>query len=380
MALQPFAAQLPRDPAPLLMIEPAPDGPGYIARALERCAESGASDLLLHVGSVPHVRIDGSLQRWTTQADQAPLAAELLERVLAEVLDQAQLLQLSVDGELRCVYQTPDKTLRARVHAYSSELGLNAAFRLLPREVPSAESLGLSAALRSLRDFPRGLCICSGPSGSGKTTTLAAIAQHLATQRALHVVSLESPLELQASGGLGLFEQREIGRHVGGYVEGIEWAVGQAADVIVVADLLVPGALAASLHASRAGCLVLAGVRATSSQKALANILAAQSQLAMDRVRMEVAHTLRLLLHQRLVPKADGRGRVAAFEQIVYTPQFAQLIRDDQLQQLPAMLAASKSAGMVSLDDALDELTRAGGVTAAASAAAARKGAHFRGV
>jgi len=375
MALQPFAARVPRDLAPL--IEPAQDGPGYIVRALERCAQSGASDLLLHVGSVPHLRIDGGLQRWTTQPGQPPLAAASLESVLSEVLDEAQLLQLSVDGELRCVYETPDKALRARVQAYSSELGLNAAFRVLPREVPSAESLGLSAALRSLRDFPRGLCICSGPAGSGKTTTLAAIAQHLATQRALHVVSLESPLELRAAGGLGLFEQREIGRHVGGYVEGIEWAVGQAADVIVVADLLMPGALAASLHASRAGCLVLAGVRATSSQKALASILA-QSQLDMDRVRMEVAHALRLLLHQRLVPKADGHGRVAAFEQIVYTPQLAQLIRDDQLQQLAAVLAASKSAGMVSLDGALDELKRAGSVTAVAATAAARRGAHFR--
>jgi twitching motility protein PilT len=93
---------------------------------------------------------------------------------------------------------------------------------------------------------------------------------------------------------------------------------------------------------------------------------------------MEVAHALRLLLQQRLVPKADGHGRVAAFEQLVHTAQLAQLIRDDQLQQLPAVLAASKSAGMVSLDDALDELTKNGSVTAAAAHAAARRGAHFR--
>src|SRR5262249_34948494 len=146
-------------------------------------------------------------------------------------------LQMQVDGELRFVYDLPGVG-RARGHAYQSELGLNLVLRLLAREVLAPERLGLGAAMRALREAPHGLCVCSGPAGSGKTTSLFALTRALTAERALHVVSLENPIELQHGGALGLIEQREVGRHVSGFADGIDWALRQSADVIVVADLL----------------------------------------------------------------------------------------------------------------------------------------------
>lgn len=352
---------------------PPYDAPGYIARALEICISAGASDLLLHAEAVPWVRVDGSLRAWT---HQQPLAAEQLDQMLLEILDEAQLLQLSVDGEQTCIIELPTGQ-RIRTHAYASERGANLVLHVLPHEVAAPETLGLQSALRALRDMPVGICVCSGPAGAGRTTTLWSLTQALASDRALHVVSLESPIEIAFSAGLGLYDQREIGKHVASYAEGIDWAVKQAADVIVVADLSAPKALAASLRASRAGCLVLGGVRASSSQKALSTLLN-QPDLEPELARHELSHSLRLLLHQRLVPLAKGTGRTAAFEQLVNTGPITQLIRDDQLQQLPAVLAASKSAGMVSLDDALDDLVRLDHITLAAACTAARSGARFQ--
>jgi twitching motility protein PilT len=353
------------------------DAPQYVERALELCVQAGGSDVLLHPGSAPCLRIDGQLRRL---AAQQPLAAASIERFLNEILSEDQRMQLALDSELRSVCELPNG-LRARAHVYLSELGWNLVLHTLTREVPVPERLGLGGVLRTLRDAPRGLCICSGPSGAGRTTTLWALAHALASERALHVVSLEGPTEMIFADRIGLFEQREVGRHVASYEDGVDWAAAQAADVIIVADLLAPGTLAACLRASRAGCLVLAGMRAGSSQKALSS-LNNQPPVEAGYVRTELAHALRLLLHQRLVAKASGPGRVVAVEQVVNTPQVAQLIRDDQLQQLTATLAAAKNAGTISLEDALDELVRSATITSevrTAAVAAARGGARMHG-
>ncbi|MEY4577860.1 MAG: hypothetical protein RL701_2563 [Pseudomonadota bacterium] len=353
------------------------DAPQYVERALELCVQAGGSDVLLHPGSPPCLRIDGQLRPWNAQQ---PLAAASTERYLSEILSEEQRMQLSLDTEMHHVSELPNG-LRVRSHVYLSELGWNLVLRTLTREMPVPERLGLGAVVRALRDAPRGLCICSGPSGAGKTTTLWALAHALASERALHVVSLEGPTEMVFADGIGLFEQREVGRHVASYADGIAWAAAQAADVIVVADLLAPEALAACLRASRAGCLVLAGMRASSSQKALTRLLN-QPSLAVEPVRTELAHALRLLLHQRLVPRANVPGRVAGIEQVVNTPQVAQLIRDDQLQQLTATLAASKNAGTISLEDALEDLVRSATITSevrTTTLAAARSGARLHG-
>lgn len=358
------------------MKAPPLDTPHYIDRAIELCQEFGASDLHLHAGAAASVRVDGKL--WALTGEQR-FSADDTERILAEILDDASQLQLQlqVDGELRFVYELHGG-LRARAHVYTSELGQNLVMRLLPREVLPPERLGLGPAMRTLREAPYGLCVCSGPAGSGKTTSLYAMARALAQERALHVVSIENPIEIVHEASLGVIEQREIGPHVSSLAGGIAWALRQNADVIVVSDLLAEGALSAALQACRARCLVLGGVRASSTAAALVKLMNA-GRGDPDQQRGDLAQGLRLLLQQRLLPKARMHGRVAVVEQLVNTPQVAQLIRDDKLQQLPAVMGASKQAGTTALDDALDELVRVGTITPEAARTVARRSERFKG-
>ncbi|HEX4353589.1 MAG TPA: ATPase, T2SS/T4P/T4SS family, partial [Polyangiales bacterium] len=193
-----------------------------------------------------------------------------------------------------------------------------------------------------------------------------------------HIVSLEDPIEIVHESGLGLIEQREIGRHADGYAGAIRLAQLQAADVIVIADLAAEGALAAALSAARGHVIVLGGLRASSAAHALTRLLQVDEVRDAERVRHELAHTIRAVMHQRLLPRAKGEGRVVAFECLINTPQVGQLVREDKLQQLTAAMSAGRNLGMILLDDALDELLRAGTITSDAARRAAHRRERFK--
>jgi twitching motility protein PilT len=214
-----------------------------------------------------------------------------------------------------------------------------------------------------LSDKPWGLAICSGPAGSGVTTTQWSLAQALCAERARHIVTLENPIELNVQCGVGVFEQREVSRHVESYAEGIRWALAEGADVVVVADLLAPGAFEASLQAARARCLVLGGMRAGSSFAALRRLLC-DAQGDPEIIRRELADGLRLLMHQRLVPRREPPGRVAAYELVRGSSRVTQHLRKAELLQLAAALEGPQSEELVTLRDALNELVSAAVISA----------------
>jgi twitching motility protein PilT len=354
---------------------PALDTPRYLDGALDVAVESGASDLHLHSGAQLCMRVDGKLVPLT---GGVPIARDVAERVIAEVLDESQRMQLALEGELRFSYEL-DGVGRFRAHAYIQERGTDIVFRISPSQLASADKLGLSAIVRAIREQPAGLCVCSGPAGAGKTTTLAALTQTLLGDRARHVVSVERPIEIVHEAGLGLVEQREVGRHVSSFAQGIELAQRQGADVIVVSDLSADTALEASLRAASARCLVLGGLRASSAAQALTKLLRARDAHHAERLRFELAHALRLVTHQRLLPRTKGTGRVLALETLVNTPQVSALVREDKLHQLPAAMSAGRSHGMLLLDDALEELVRAGTISNEAARHVAHRHERFKG-
>ena len=338
---------------------PAFEGVQHVERALELCAQHGASDYHLHSGALPRLRIDGRMHMLA--ADQ-PVSDAAVEQILAEVLTDAERMQLTLDGELRVIHES-ESGIRARLHALVSENGPHLQLHVLPIDVPSPAQLGLGPALRVLSDKPWGLAICSGPAGSGVTTTQWSLAQALCAERSRHIVTLENPVELNVQCGVGVFEQREVTRHVESYAAGIRWALAEGADVVVVADLLAPGAFEASLQASRARCLVLGGTRAGSSFAVLRRLLS-EAQGDPENARRELADGLRLLLHQRLVPRREPPGRVAAFELILGSARLTQHLRKAEMLQLAAAIESSAPDEVLTLRDALTDLVSASIISA----------------
>lgn len=360
MALPPTAATL----------SALPSDSRYLDQLLALAVETGASDLHAHSGSPVLARVDGAL--WPLTAD-APLTPPAAEQVIAEIMTDAQWDELQLGGEVRFAYELSGVG-RFRAHAYRQAHGLDVVFRALPMHIVDPKDLSLPARmLTHVLETRSGLFVVSGPPGSGKTTTLATLAHVLANEHNLYVATAESPIEIVHGPGLGLIEQREIPLHAHNFAECIEQAVNLGADVIMVSELSTPSAIMAALQASLSGCAVLAAVQAESPWAALAQLLSHFSGSERVHARAKLSIALRAVFTQHLMPRSSARGRIPAVEMLLGNPQVAQLIADEQIEDIEALVGTQPVAGMQTLEAALHELARARMITPEVAQRAARR-------
>ncbi len=377
LAPGPRTGTLAWNPNPALAARPiaapgstAPTQSRYLDQLLALAIDTGASDLHAHSGSPVLARVDGAL--WPLTAD-APLSPPAAEQVIAEIMTDAQWDALQLAGEVRFAYELAGVG-RFRAHAYRQEHGLDIVFRALPSHIADPKDLQLpSRMLLHLLECRSGLFLVSGPPGSGKTTTLATLAHVLANEHNMYVATAEAPIEIVHGPGLGLIEQREIPTHAHNFAECIEQAMRQSADVIVVSELSSATAVAAALHAALAGCAVIASVQADSPWAALSQLLGYFTGLERAHARARLALAVRGVFTMHLVPRFSTRGSVPAVEMLLANPQLAQLIADEQLDQLEPLMAASNAAGMQTLEAALYELSRARSIAPEIAQRAARR-------
>lgn len=343
----------------------------YLDQLLALAIETGASDLHAHSGSPVLARVDGAL--WPLTAD-APLTPPAAEQVIAEIMTDAQWDELQLGGEVRFTYELAGVG-RFRAHAYRQAHGLDIVFRALRDDIVDPKDLSLPARmLLHVLEARSGLFIVSGPPGAGKSTTLATLAYVLANEHNLYVVTAESPIEVVHGPGLGLIEQREIPLHAHNFAECIEQAVTLGADVIVVSELSSASAIAAALQAALSGVAVIAAVQAESPWAALAQLLAHMTGPERVHARVKLSLALRAVYTQHLVPRFNARGRIPAVEMLLGIPQVAQLIADDQLENLESVIASHlQLPDMQTLEAALHELVRSRMITPEVAQRAARR-------
>ena len=331
-------------------------GAGRIALLLETVEKRGASDLHLHPGAPLMLRVGGRVM----MATGAPQEARELEGQLRALLTPAQSEQLQKELQVDLLVTTKSG-VRARGNIYVAHTGLNATFRLVRRAPPTLSELGLPAQLAQFTNHSQGMVLVTGVGGSGKTSTLAALVNLIAEERADHILCLEDPVEILHPAKKALVNQRQVGRDTGSFARALRGALREDPDVIVIGELRDAETIALAVTAAETGHLVLGSMNTASSGRAISRILSAFPPAQQTQVRAMVSESLHGVITQRLLPAIDG-SRALALEVLMVTPAIGNLIRDDKLFQLRSAMQTGRSLGMRSMDESLRELVLSGRV------------------
>ncbi len=334
---------------------------------LEKGLRHGASDILLKVGQPPAFRVDGQLHYLQTD----PLRPEQT-RALAEVILRRSRYRGDLDDlqEHDTSYGAPGLG-RYRVNVYRQRGTLAMALRAIPLRIPGFEELLIPPAVRVLAETPRGMVLVCGAAGNGKSTTLAAMVGHINRTRRLHVVTIEDPIEYIHKDELSSVSQREIGIDTPDFATALRAALRQDPDVILVGEVRDPETMDIALKAAETGHLVLSTLHTPDVPRTIGRVLAL-SGTEQGATRERFADNLRGIVAQRLLPRADGRGRVLACEILVATGTAKEAIRKPELN-IPLKDVMERGVhpyGMQTFKMALRELVQKGLVTADVARAA----------
>lgn len=331
---------------------------------LAAAAAARASDLHLADNAIPFLRVDGALQ---------PIGRTPIDQVLDLIEGIPSLAAREIAAGRRAFDGTLDfGDRRVRLHVYRTADGVVAALRVLPGLAPTLAALDLPVDLSDVALLPGGLVLVCGPTGSGKSATLAALAQEAVRRRGALLVTLEDPVEYRVQpGSAGLVRQRQVGRDVPDFPTGLREALREDPDVLLIGEMRDAESVALALTAAETGHLVLASLHSRTAAAAIERIADATSGRRDAEVRAQVAQSLRVIISQRLLPRARGAGRVAALEVLRVNHAVAALLRDGKTPQIATALQSSRKEGMLPLDACLADLVRAGTVTREAAAAAA---------
>jgi len=319
----------------------------------------GASDLHLRPGSPPIVRLHGMLVPLPGQ-DVTPT---LLDEMLREIMDDDSFARLEADHDADFAYEVAGE-VRVRCNVFRSHLGVAAAIRMLPGRIHTAEEIGLPPQLLQLTDLKRGLVIVTGPPNAGKSTTLAALLDHINRNQRKHILTIEDPIEYRHTNVQSMITHREVGRHAPSFERALRAALREDPDVIMIGEMRDAETMALALTAAATGQLVFATLHTPSAAQSVDRILDSFDGDRQSQVRLLLAESLRCVVAQRLLRRADVPGRVLALEVLVATYAVSALIRERKTFQLPSIMQTGRRDGMQTLDDALARLVRDGIVTA----------------
>ncbi len=322
---------------------------------IEYAIENNASDIHITVGIPPVFRIDGMLKYFNANK----LLPKDVEKMVKEILDEEQFEELKAKGEIDISYAKPGIS-RFRVNIYKQRGSYAIALRVIPFKIPTMEELGLPQIVKSLARLPRGLILVTGPTGSGKSTTLASIIDLINNEKNYHILTLEDPIEYLHKHNKSMINQREIGTDSSNFANALRSALRQDPDVILVGEMRDLETMSTTLTAAETGHLVLSTLHTIGAAKTIDRIIDVFPPHQQQQIRVQLASVLQAIISQQLLPKANGSGRVAAFEVMVATPAIRNLIREGKIHQIDTIIQTSKKQGMQTMDHSLLELYQKG--------------------
>jgi twitching motility protein PilT len=342
---------------------------------LRHLVEHRGSDLHLKAGSPPHVRVDGHLQ----PAPFDVVSAADTERMAFAIMPKDRADEFIATSEADFAHSV-NGLGRFRVNVFRQRGTVALVFRRVLPGTPSFESLGLPPVVARLAEEPRGLVLVTGPTGSGKTTTIAAMIEHINENRSVNIVTIEDPIEFLFTDKRSIISQREIGTDTRDYHEAMRRVLRQDPDVIFVGEMRDPETVWAALAAAETGHLVLSTLHTTNATETVNRIVDFFPPYQQKQVRYTLASSLRGVVSQRLLERADGRGRVPAVEILVMTGRIYDRIVDPTLgeESIEDVIADGEYYGMQTFDQSLFNLYKNGLVSLRDALAVASHPHDFR--
>ncbi len=326
-----------------------------LADLLRHARAVDASDLHFAVNAIPHLRIHGEM----TPLPIAPFTQEATERMIFPILSDAQRAQLIEERSFDFCYKA-GALGRFRTNFFFQRKGLDAVFRLIPTQVPTVEDLGIPESLWELTEYSQGLVLVTGPSGCGKTTTLAAFIDRINRREASHIITVEDPIEYVHLNRVSLVNQREVGTHTESFAKALRQSLREDPDVIMVGEMRDLETISLAITASETGHLVFGTLHTATASGTIDRVIDAFPAGQQGHVRQMLADSLKGVIAQTLLPRRDGRGRVAAFEILRNTPNLAGLIREAKGHQIPSAIQTGSASGMQTMDAAMLKLVQDG--------------------
>jgi twitching motility protein PilT len=355
---EPVAAAGARPAAKAAAPAAASGDAGELIALLQRGIAAGASDVHIHSGVPLRFRLHGRFE----PVDPTPIDPETAERMVRSAFTPEQAALFDEAGELDFAYGV-EGIGRFRVNVFRQQRGVDGVFRTIPATVPSLEELGLPTSLARFTNFHQGLVLVTGPANCGKSSTLAAMVDLVNEERRDHILTVEDPIEYLHPSKRCVVNQRTVGPHTDSFARALRAALREDPDVIVIGELRDLETISLALTAAETGHLVLGSIHTNSTIRTINRIVGVFPADQQDQIRNMVSESLRAVVSQRLVPTADGQGRIPALEVLVNNKAIGNLIRENKTFQILSILQTGSSQGMSLLDHSLSQLIAAGKIT-----------------
>jgi twitching motility protein PilT len=327
-----------------------------IDRVFDEMLSRGASDLHLHQGQRPKLRIHGSV----TEIPGAPVLDEATVRSwLTEICPADKWRSFEETGDLDFAYGYGSKA-RFRANYKKHAHGYGAVFRTIPSKILTLDELKAPEALRKFATFSSGLALVTGPTGSGKSTTLAAVIDYINSNEARTILTIEEPIEFVHPQKKSTVIQREVGADVRSFAAGLRGALRQDTEVVLVGEMRDLETISLAITAAETGLLVFGTLHTNSAIKTIDRIIDVFPANEQGAVRETLAVALRAVCAQLLIKRADGKGRVAAHEIMLQTRAISNKIREGNTKQISQDMLSGKKDGMQTMDDTIEEYLQQG--------------------
>ena len=347
-----MATETPTPTATGTLTESVPQHtPRRIDEFLREILAKGGSDLHFVAGDPPRIRLFGDLHTLREQK----LTQDVVRTAMFEIMPRTAMNRFEQKDGADFAYSIPGVS-RFRVNVFRHIAGIGAVFRAIPAKALSLDQLNMPEAVRSLSRLNSGLILVTGKTGSGKSTSLAAMIDDINTRIKGHILTIEDPIEFVHTRKNCLISQREVGVHSPGFAEALHSALREDPDVVLVGELRDHETMSIAVTAAEMGILVMGTLHTNGAAATVDRIVNAFPTDKQGHVRTMLSTSLRGVISQQLIQRADKRGRVAALEILINTPAVSNLIRQGKLDQLENTMQSGGLQGMRTMDSAIQEL------------------------